>query len=830
MSSQLDTYDLELFQIEKQQLLDISDSLPLKKYAAYIPHSAMSIFKDEASCFWHLTELLRAKEIVSTVIESGPRKYLVILGEHNLSFLSPYFMKDQECQISLNYEGDLKLDLSLESDFTTFRRIITTQLKINAKPPLYFSGLDVVDKSEKIIEPTEGSTQVLRFMKHCFVYRGAALRFRKYGDSFFLQIIPQSKIELDTELDKFIADGTLDKGTLPQFISHVRLPNGKNVPLLTALDRNACDKITESKVFEGRSFLEFAQENYPFLQLKNPYSLMVGVGTETGPATFSLESLRASLTFSSLNSLDEEFFSKLIKILKLESAKRLDRAVTWINKITPLEIGQAKLRINTNPYEVHVLKKEFETDLSDLDPFVSGGTFKRPPISLKMLDEKGEYKEREIPPGYLNKYKGTVNDIFLNPELKPLEVPARPRILVLVQKDLKKGWLALLKSLKEGVGQRGYRGFQQTFEVDPIFRTRYIEDFFSKEFDQIIAKLKEKQYDCAIVVIPRFLKTPGETKRIYTETKTKIMQIGIPVQVVTDDPRITESRNNTLMGKSMNAYTCFGISLNILVKMGAMVTALAPSFSDNLLASSVIIGYDVIRVPKNEELSKSLYSLKRTIPLAAPLVIFDNRGSKISHHWIYRLESETSLFEGENGREILSQIAADIDNVVIHKDGPFYPSELDAIEKLFDGKKKVFPISIIRNEVPRIFNPRFAGAGFELKNGTFLELGENEYVISTTPIASWTPERLGWPCPILVRFHGKHVGSDPLTKRKLLFQIYALTKMQVGSQRATRVPISVHYSNMIARFIRKVGDPTPAYLRFFVRRLPDQRFIPKWYA
>lgn len=829
MSSQLDVYNLELFRIEKQQLGDVNNSLSLTKYAAFIPRSAISIFKDDTSCLWHLTELLRAKGIVSTVIESGPGKCLAVMGEHNLTSLRPYFMRDEDYEVSLNCEGPLELDLSLESDFTTFRRIIVNHLKTNAKPPLYFSGLDIADKSERIIEAPSGTTSVLKFMKHCCVYRGAALRFRKYGGSFFLQIIPQAKIELDMEMDKLVSDGTLDKETIVQCVSNVRLPTGRSVPLLSLLSRKASDKITENKIFEGRSFLEFAKDNYPFLHLKNPESIMAGVGIETGPATFSLESLTASLTFPTLNWLDEEFFSRLIRILKLESAKRLDRAVSWIHKITPIEIGQAKLKIDTNPTQVYALRKDFETDLSNLDPLVPGGTFKRPPISLKMLNEKGEYVEREISSGYLNKYKGTVNDLFLNPELKPLEVPARPRILVLAQKDLRRGWLALLKSLKQGVGQPGYRGFLQTFGVSPIFITKYVQDFFSREFDDIVSETREKEYDCAVVVIPRFLQKLSDTRRIYTETKTKIMQKGIPVQVIADDPRITENRNNTLIGKSMNAYTCFGISLNILVKMGAIVAALAPSFSDNLLANSVIIGYDVIRVPKTEELSKSVYSLRRTIPLAAPLVMFDNRGAKISHHWIYRLENETSLFEGESGKEILSQISADTDNVVIHKDGPFFPSELDAIEKLFDGKK-VFPISIIRNEVPRIFNPRYCGAGFELKDGTFLELSENEYAMSTTPIAGWTPERLGWPCPILIRFHGKQVMNDPLTKRKLLFQIYALTKMQVGSQRATRVPISIHYSNMIARFIRKVGDPTPAYLRFFVRSLPDQRFVPKWYA
>jgi hypothetical protein len=358
---------------------------------------------------------------------------------------------------------------------------------------------------------------------------------------------------------------------------------------------------------------------------------------------------------------------------------------------------------------------------------------------------------------------------------------------------------------------------------------RYVDDFFSKEFYEMVDRLRDKQYSCALVIVPRHLGTPEETRRIYTETKIRINEHGIPVQVIADDSRVTESRNDTLIGKSMNSRSCFGIALNILVKMGAIITALGSSFSDSLLPNATVIGYDIIRVPvKDEEMLKSLYSARRTIPLAAPLIISDNRGSKISHRFIYRLETETSLFDGKNGQEILSEIPDSVKNVVIHKDGPLYEDEVAAIEKLFEGKKKVYPISIIRSEVPRVFNPRHKGTGFELKAGTFLALSENDYILITTPISAWKPDRQGWPCPILIRFHG--MGVDDETKRKLLFQIYALTKMQVGSQRPTRLPVSIHYSNMIARFIRKAGDPTPSYLRFFVGKFTEDEFIPKWYA
>ena len=69
------------------------------------------------------------------------------------------------------------------------------------------------------------------------------------------------------------------------------------------------------------------------------------------------------------------------------------------------------------------------------------------------------------------------------------------------------------------------------------------------------------------------------------------------------------------------------------------------------------MGYNIIRVPlRNEEALKSISCSKRTIPLSAPLVISDNRGSKIYHPPILLSESETSLFEGKSGEAILAGV------------------------------------------------------------------------------------------------------------------------------------------------------------------------------
>lgn len=341
------------------------------------------------------------------------------------------------------------------------------------------------------------------------------------------------------------------------------------------------------------------------------------------------------------------------------------------------------------------------------------------------------------------------------------------------------------------------------------------------EFAALVEKLPEQGYHCAIVVIPRQLETPEATKKIYTEVKTKIMSRGIPVQVITDDQNVTLSRNSTLEGKSKSNYTLFGISINILAKSGGVLTALAESIANNLISNSLTIGYDVARV-----IPKDIAGVK-TIPITAPLVIFDNRGAYVSHQYAYRLKDEVSLFE-QHGDEIFKKISTDISTLIIHKDGFFSKGELASLEAL--SKKyslETIPISIRTNYIPRVANPHYFGSELGLKAGTVLPLSENDFLMMTTPFSKWDSSRLGWPNPILITLHGS--GYDTQKKLKLLYHIFALTKMQTGSQRAVRLPVSTHFANMVSSFLRKVGDPNPTYLKYFVHTESRGKNLPRWF-
>jgi hypothetical protein len=483
--------------------------------------------------------------------------------------------------------------------------------------------------------------------------------------------------------------------------------------------------------------------------------------------------------------------------------------------MTPIQIGSTNIDISTLPRAIELT--EFRQELSGIDRLPMkelGLVFPSPSITLK---KDGE--EVDIFPGVMG-YQATVNDLMKHPELKPLDVPRDLKIVAFIDSKLQNGWSRVRKSIIEGKGE--YRGFQQTFGVNLHIEEKPITDFFSEDFTKEVNSLPELGFDCALIVIPRYLTSAEDTKRIYVESKTRIMDKGIPVQVFTDDQKISFSRNSTLDGKAENAWTVFGLAINILAKAGTVLTALSKSTTSKLVPNSMILGYNTARI------SPLKPTHAKTIPLAAPLVIFDNKGAYISHQEVYRLKNETSLFE-EHGDTIMKYIPSDISTLIVHKDGYFTRSELEAIKGL--GSRHgvgILPISIRTGNVPRVFNPNFFGTDIGVRAGTVLPLSEQDFLLVTTPIRQWDPERLGWPNPILVTLHEPII--DPVLKTKLLYHIFALTKMQTGSQRPVRTPVSIHFSNMILKFIRKVGEPTPTYLKHFVRRRDDGKYLARWFV
>lgn len=827
MTGVLEYFQTELFKLNRKDLENAFKNLNVFQYEVHFGNGIKKLIPEETSRFWHVVDLLRTNGINATMGGQEKKRRIFTCKKFRPFTLFAYYIKKEEFKIVLSEPTTKTLSPTNTDDFLVFKRLLYLEMKNKTKEPLVLEGWRIHDKSKPMeISSRKDPSDLASYIK---VFASVEIKLKRFGSDYFLAILPQSKISYEKNIDYLTRNQILKTSEISKF-PYIRFPWGSTARFVDLLDVTIEDIIEEEPILYGRSFKDFAKLMYPSLTLERKDSKLALLGRGRGTSLFSSEAIFPSLNFLSIKQLDQAYFARLISKLKLNSAKRLDEAVDWVRRITPLSIGDKSINVEFIPHERMALQEPIRSEDLNGQFEAPGGRFAAPPVSFRKINnEGGKYEEFDVYPGF-SKYQGTVNDLLKNPELKPLDVPNEVNIIAFVQEDLKYDWEILLNSLKEGINERGYRGWC-TFGEKLNCRTHLISDFFSSEFEKKLEDLKSENFNCAVIVIPRLLETVEKTRRIYTETKTKIMRKGIPTQVITNDERQTENRDRTLRGKSRDSRVVFGIAINIIAKVGCTLLALSNDFARTMIPDSLIIGYNVARVfPPIKTPSELLRRKRKSVPLAAPLVIFDNRGANVYHQNVLRLSKETSLFS-QYGEDIMSNIPKEIDTIIVHKDGKFSSDELSSLKKLEGTNQQIIPISIIRNSVPRIFNRNYNGTGFQLKSGTFLALSDQDFIMTTTPTTRWKPELRGWPSPILIKIHSKKNEKklDGTTKLKLLYQIYALTKMQIGSQLPIRLPISIHYSNMIARFLRKVGDPSPDYLPYFVRPTEKKKHIPRWY-
>lgn len=806
-------YEVELFEVNGGQLGTALSGLEAYSCEVSFSPRASSLFPTASDRAFHVARLIEETGVRAVVRDPEDNPNVVALGKIQQRTLQAYHLPGPDYAVNVETSDQVPFDDILGTSFQIVRHLLNKSLRSKVKPPIVAETSLAYDTSVDLAGKIKPQYSAQRLLQPIRVHPGFHYSFRPYRSKLYAQILPQSRIIYSKSLWDLIQSGEAASTVVENF-PFFKIAGAWTRRIVELTNMNI-DAPIPDEPFNNRSFREFAAQNYSAQRLEGHDIPLIRVVSSNGPSYFPSSWAYPSVTYTGISFLNDGFYSKLVSTLKTQGKNRPIAAKGWIGKLSPLKIGETEIELSNVPRTIEV--EETRHDLSDIDRIAIGDIglqFPSPSISLMRNGE-----EVEVFPGMMG-YQATVNDLMKHPESKPLDVPRDLNLVVFIDSKLQPGWVKVRESLVKGKGD--YRGFFQTFGVNVHFEEKEVEDFFSQDFKNQVAALPELGFDCALIIIPRYMSTSDETKRIYVETKTQIMDKGIPVQVFTDDQKITFSRNSTLDGKAENAYTLFGMAINILAKVGTVLTALSKSATSKLVPDSMILGYNIARISPSEP------SSAKTIPLAAPLVIFDNKGAYISHQDVYRLKSEISLFE-EHGETIMKFIPSDISNLVIHKDGYFTKSELDIIRTV--GKThgvRTLPISIRTGSVPRVFNPGFFGTDVGLKAGTVLPLSDSDFLIVTTPIRQWDPERLGWPNPIHVTLH--EPIADPILKTKLLYHIYALTKMQTGSQRAVRTPVSIHFSNMILKFIRKVGEPTPTYLRHFVKRRENGKYLARWFV
>lgn len=809
MVAQSSYMHVELFEINKQQLMNVLSSIQgFICDNPYFPQKANELFATDREKLWHLVKLLELEGTVATVHTYNDMLKIVTFSKPKSETYFPFFIDDPDYEIFMYTSEHLKaFD---ESDYAIIRTLITGAVHSNINEPMKCEGNRVYDTSTDLSENVSEENRKEDLLESIRIYPGFSFMLRIFSGKIYLQILPESHISYSRTVGDLLKQGYNEKDLLTSFWYARILGQRRSFKMLNITDKTVTDVLDEEP-FNGRSFEQLARKLYPNLPIITGTPLVRVASSRI--SYFPVNWARPSLTFKGINILNEHYYSEINGILKSQSEKRPQAAVHWASQISPLNLIGKNVELKPVPLTVYYDPNRLSCSKFDLmKSITSGFIFESPSVTMLRYGEK-----TEIYPG-IEGYQATVNDLMSHSELRPLDAPKKVRLLVFVYSSLMTDWRILKKALSEKRG--GYRGFEQTFGTEPVFEKEIETDFNVENFLPEVHALPERGFDCALIVIPRYLKTTEETRRIYATVKTAIMERGIPVQVITDDPKKTLNRDNTLRGKSQNPRVLFGLGINIMAKIGTILCALSDSVTTGLIPTSMILGYNVGRIIPSDTTGI------KTIPLSTPLVIFDNKGAYISHQDVYTLKDEISLFE-QHGDRIFESLPRDISTLIVHKDGYFYPFELASLrEKAKDFGLDFIPVSVRKSAIPRVSNPQYFGPGIGLKAGTVLPLSDDNFLMVTTPIGRWRPEKLGWPNPILITFHDR---QDSKLKLKVLYHMYALTKMHTASQRAIRVPISIHYSNMITQFLRKVGDPSPTYIKYFVEKNPEGKYLPRWF-
>jgi len=773
------------------------------------------------SAYYHVANLFKLKYGYSSVLERNGLSIVSVADIEKPVLHSFNQETEDKYKIEMTRtQRKIKLDFFDKACLKPLRNMFYQSINDSLeKLGFSFSGYSYYSKSEdlaKDLQPSENPI-LRKIQRHFHIFPGFSIKLRVFERKLFLQIQPQCILNFEKDLYSLMKENIFSFDEIVKTFPRVFLPIGRTASLRSFWMKKASDPIN-NKVFGGQTFLQFASRMYPDLNFKEADANLVVVvpgGNRSVPWYFSSELVTPSLGFENIARMDHDFNSCIQSEMKVYSAKRKDLVREYVEKVNgKMSFDDIVIRlsemVSCESPKMELRPQEF--DRSDIPVFF---TFPRPWVrfrdaeTLKLKDVSRETGHLGAPGDLLQESK----------RVCCLDVPKKIRIKLLIDKRFENDVWKLIQSFGDGYGH--YKGFSGVFGVNIEFSSILIDDFLSDL--SAYSKIVPERDDCVLIFGPRTIEgDPIKTKEIYTFSETQILNRGVPVQFVSDDPSPNPRYDMSLKSKSTNPDVLFGIGLNILGKIGANVLALSPNTTDYFLPNSVVIGYNIARI--FELIKEDIFQhksprelVRHSIPLAAPIVILSGHGADIIHQYAYEVADETALFSGEQARRIISDIGGRPENIIVHKDGEFYPKEISDLKTLQQDERRIIPTSIISGSVPRLFSS-MAKINFLPPEGTVFMLSPNDFLISTTlTSARYIPEHRGWPNPILVRIHEKPLPQKLSSQEKLqlLYQVWAFTRVHVHSQIPLRKPISVHYSNLIATFLRKAGDRKPQYFKKF---------------
>lgn len=805
----------ELIQIKDKSKERIK-SMKFNLYEINIPNNIYYQYETPKQITSIVVNQIKAHNPLSyTIYEKNEPKII-----SHLEIQTQYNILNHEEEIIINkIKDDYKINFNEHNRIIQhlFYQSVNKRLKENYQ----VIGRNFIDKSVNVIKTDIQSYEkpLRSIINNIKLYGGFSFGLKTFGNNIYLQISPKSNLYFDCDINQLIRDNILSPNEIQSLFQNVVLPINRAAKLYKIRKITASDSIKEYP-YNSKSFIDCAKYWYPHLRFLEPKAPLICTrlySFYSNPWYFSSEHVRPSLTFNELSLLDPSTYRKVLTSSKYHSSNRaaniieyLDQEIFYyLDEILELE---SKL-LECSSINTHIHPDSYASLHQD-----STSILKHPSVEFQNKTTGDVIEISRDPP-----YHAAVSDIKNHKNITCFSSPKKLELKVFSDFRL----LEMAFSHMEALSNY----FRREFDIELFYDEILPVSDLANSYDNF-SDLKADDLDCVLVFGPRFVHgNLKKSKQVYTVPETAILNQGIPVQYVADYNTRQSPIGQSLYKKTKNNDALFGLAINILSKIGYKIMGFSNETKYYFIPNSVVIGYNVIRIYKDITLDENakdslLEQVRKTTPIVAPIVIMSDDGNDLIMQDVYEIPDDVSLFKEGRGEEIINNIPDFFDTIIIHKDGPFFKEELLDLKNIEIKNKRIIPVSIITSSSPRLFTTHFTTKA--PLPGTVMKLSDEDFLMATPLVyGGYDPSTRGWPNSLLIKIHDLDKKINLETKVKILYQIFALTRIHQASQNPTRRPMSIHYSNMMGEFLRKVGDPRPKYFKYFKSKRNKHGLIPK---
>ena len=279
-----------------------------------------------------------------------------------------------------------------------------------------------------------------------------------------------------------------------------------------------------------------------------------------------------------------------------------------------------------------------------------------------------------------------------------------------------------------------------------------------------VEELSEANPHVLIALLP----DSGSTDdRLYPALKQAASEAKLPSQV------IQESTLN-------ESFALDNIALGIVSKMGGIPYLLG----DPLSYADRVVGLDIART--NKERSAG------TMSIAASTHHFGSDG-RLQHYATQEVGVEGETLPPDALRSLFPREEYSGTETLVHRDGPFRGGEAETLLALGEEIDASFQlVEILKKGAPRLYEVERDGKVKQISKGAYLRAGDNvAYVASTPPPFGGSTSQ-----PLQVR-----VDRGDISIENAVHSVLAFTLMHYGSVRPPRLPVTIHYSDKIAKLL-----------------------------